>query len=63
MLDTLEPAESDERGFRPVTELYHWPLGAALLLAVVAALVAFTTTRWQWSRAAVQRWQGGLDHG
>jgi Ca-activated chloride channel family protein len=62
-LDMLEPAESDERGFRPVTELYHWPLGAALLLAVAAALVAFATTRWQWSRAAVQRWQGGLDHG
>ncbi|HEY9183246.1 MAG TPA: VWA domain-containing protein, partial [Gammaproteobacteria bacterium] len=63
ILDELEPAESDERGFRPVTELYHWPLGAALLLTVAAALVAFAATRWRWSHTAVRRWQRGLDHG
>lgn len=33
ILDALEPAESDEAGFRPVTELFHWPLGLALVLA------------------------------
>ena len=64
ILDALEPAESDERGFRPITELFYWPLGAARrardrrrarrfrddALAVVA-------------RRARRAWQGGLDHG
>jgi Ca-activated chloride channel family protein len=63
IIDELEPAESDERGFRPVTELFHWPLGAALVLAVAAALVAFATTRWRWSRGTVGRLQRGLGHG
>ena len=40
MLDALEPAESDERGFRPVTELFYWPLAAAFLLAAATALLA-----------------------
>jgi Ca-activated chloride channel family protein len=38
VLDELEPAESDEAGFRPVTELFYWPLGLALLIAVAAGL-------------------------
>lgn len=33
MLDELEPVERDKRYYRPQTELYPWPLGAALLLA------------------------------
>jgi Ca-activated chloride channel family protein len=37
ILDELEPAESDERGFRPVTELFYWPLGVALVAALAAA--------------------------
>lgn len=41
ILDDLEPAESDEAGFRPVTELFYWPLGAALFL-VLGAGVATT---------------------
>jgi Ca-activated chloride channel homolog len=39
-LDRLEPAESDEAGFRPVTELFYWPLGVALLLALAGTAVA-----------------------
>ena len=39
IFDELEPAESDERGFRPITELFHWPLGAAVVVALAAALV------------------------
>jgi Ca-activated chloride channel family protein len=31
LLDELEPVERDQRRYRPVTELYPWPLGAALL--------------------------------
>src|SRR5262245_58618312 len=53
VLDELEPAESDERGFRPVTELFQWPLGAAVVVALGAALFAFAATRWQWSRSAL----------
>ncbi len=37
MLDELEPVESDEEAIRPVDELFHWPLGAAFLLAMLAA--------------------------
>jgi Ca-activated chloride channel family protein len=33
LLDELEPVERDKRFYRPHTELYPWPLGAALLLA------------------------------
>ena len=32
LLDELEPVERDKRHYRPITELYPWPLGAALLL-------------------------------
>jgi Ca-activated chloride channel family protein len=34
VLDQLEPAESDEEGFRPVAELFYWPLGGALAIAL-----------------------------
>jgi len=37
-IDELEPAESDEDGYRPVTELFYWPLGAAAILGLAAAL-------------------------
>jgi Ca-activated chloride channel family protein len=63
ILDQLEPAESDERGFRPVTELFHWPLGAAVVLALGAALGALAATRWQWSRGAIDSQPGELRHG
>lgn len=46
LLDELEPAESDEAGFRPVTELFYWPLAAALILAsVLAAYVLLPAPR------------------
>lgn len=41
-LDRLEPRESESELFRPITALYHWPLGAALLLSYVLA--------WRWVR-------------
>jgi Ca-activated chloride channel family protein len=40
LLDKLEPVSVDEETFRPVHELYMWPLGAALLLSVLIALSA-----------------------
>jgi Ca-activated chloride channel family protein len=43
ILDQLEPAESDEQGFRPITELFQWPLAAAVLLALGAAATTAAT--------------------
>jgi Ca-activated chloride channel family protein len=39
LLDRLEPVERDKRYYRPRTELYVWPLGAALLLAGGLAVI------------------------
>lgn len=36
ILDELEPVESDVEEIRPVDELFHWPLGGAWLLALLA---------------------------
>jgi Ca-activated chloride channel family protein len=63
ILDELEPAESDERGFRPITELFHWPLGAAVVVALAGALVGFAVARWQWSRAVLGFELRGLSRG
>jgi len=42
ILNELEPAESDESGYRPVAEYFHWPLSAAAILGIMfMALVAF----------------------
>ncbi len=40
LLDRIEPVSKDEQTWRPVNELYFWPLGAALLLSVLIALAA-----------------------
>ncbi len=40
LLDALEPVERDRQAYRPRTELYVWPLGAALLLVVATSLPA-----------------------
>jgi Ca-activated chloride channel family protein len=39
LLDQLEPVEKDKLYFRPMTELYPWPLGAALLLVALMVLI------------------------
>ncbi len=44
LLDQLEPVEKDKQYFRPRSELFHYPLAAALLL--VGGLV---TSRLRWS--------------
>jgi Ca-activated chloride channel family protein len=38
LLDDIEPVSADQQTFRPVTELYHWPLGAALIIVFLIAL-------------------------
>jgi len=48
-LDKLEPIARNEQVFRPVRELYMWPLGVALGLAWLAILIPFlrdSTARW-----------------
>jgi Ca-activated chloride channel family protein len=48
MLDELEPVSSDEQTFRPIKELFQWPLAAALLLSALLGLAgagAFATLR------------------
>lgn len=39
-LDAMEPIEQDEQTYRPISQLFHWPLGAALLLSFLLALAA-----------------------
>jgi len=38
ILDELEPVESDVEIIRPIDELFHWPMGIAWVLALLAAL-------------------------
>ncbi len=38
LLDALEPVSKDQETFRPVHELYRWPLSAALLVSVLIVL-------------------------
>jgi len=44
ILDELEPAAGDESGFRPIAERYYWPLSAALILSLLWALTALSST-------------------
>jgi Ca-activated chloride channel family protein len=37
-LDELEPVESDQEAIRPVDELFYWPLAAAFMATLAAAL-------------------------
>ncbi|MGB5453073.1 MAG: VWA domain-containing protein [Sedimenticolaceae bacterium] len=38
LLDEIEPVSEDEQSYRPVEELYAWPLALALLLSLLTAL-------------------------
>ena len=49
LLDELEPAGSDAEIFRPLHELYRWPLAAALFLSM---LIALTGSGWLQAYAA-----------
>lgn len=48
MLDELEPVEKEQKVFRPVTALFHWPLGIALFVALMLGLIAQGRQRWGW---------------
>jgi len=38
LLDELEPVSKDEEVFRPIIELYSWPMAAALFISLLIAL-------------------------
>ena len=40
LIDKVEPMAKDQQSWRPVDELYLWPLGVALLLSAAIALSA-----------------------
>lgn len=40
LLDELEPVSAEEKTFRPVRELYDWPLSVALALTLLLTLAA-----------------------
>lgn len=40
LLDEMEPVAEPEAGFRPVSSLYFWPLGGALALVLVMAILS-----------------------
>ncbi|MCW8957212.1 MAG: VWA domain-containing protein [Gammaproteobacteria bacterium] len=39
LLDELEPIEQNSQSFRPITALFYWPLGLALILATLISLI------------------------
>ena len=49
LLDELEPVSEEEQTYRPVRELYLWPLGLSLLLSVLLAVSHLLPSRW-WFR-------------
>jgi len=41
ILDKLEPIEKDKQTFRPMSELYMWPLAASFILALLLLLIQY----------------------
>ncbi|MBA6389378.1 VWA domain-containing protein [Colwellia sp. BRX10-3] len=39
LLDDLEPVEQEQQQMRPLTALFHWPLGLALLISLLTLLI------------------------
>ena len=49
-IDRLEPADDAKQQYRPVDELFHWPLSLALLLALGALAPLGRARRLEWAR-------------
>ena len=39
-MDRLETIEQDEQTYRPTRVLFYWPLGAALIISFILAIVS-----------------------
>jgi len=46
LLDEIEPVSEDEQSYRPVEEMYAWPLALALLLSLLMSLPAVAGQHW-----------------
>ena len=46
LLDEIEPVSEDEQSYRPVEEMYAWPLALALLLSFLMSLPAMAGQHW-----------------
>jgi len=44
LLDKLEPVEQDQQQMRPLSALFYWPLGLALLISLITLLVNTIST-------------------
>ena len=40
LLDEVEPIVEDSEVYRPVNELYYWPLSVAFLLSLLVAVIS-----------------------
>lgn len=49
-LDRLEPVEHDHDIYRPISELYHWPLGLALICALLLLMLSQLPQHFGWRR-------------
>lgn len=45
LIDKIEPVNKDQKTFRPVDELYYWPLAISLLISLLMALQRLTEAR------------------
>lgn len=52
LIDDIEPLSEDQQSYRPVDELYAWPMAAAFLLSLF-----LTGPLWQWPGQLVARWR------
>jgi Ca-activated chloride channel family protein len=50
LLDEIEPVSEDEQSYRPVEELYTWPLALALLFSLLGVLPDIRVFQWAWIR-------------
>lgn len=57
LLDALEPLEVEEDTFRPVKELYYWPLAGTLLLTVILAASQMSWAFGSSAQASREAWQ------
>ncbi len=46
VIDALEPVDKDPQVFRPVRELYRWPLAVAVFVSLVLAAMRLPLGRW-----------------
>lgn len=44
-VNTLEPIEQDAKTWRPISELYFWPLGAAFVIMLFSVILRLAVSR------------------